>query len=81
MLLVPVVASVTVTVSPGRMSGVKPVQHANVSGGRMFGTLRLRIPTPSVVPVAVAIGTPSRVTVMVSAEPDGKPESVTAPML
>ena len=81
MLFVPVVASVTVTVSPARMSGVKPVQHVNVSGGRMFGTLRLRMPAPSVVPVDVAMGTPSRVRVMVSAEPVGKPASVTAPML
>ena len=56
-------------------------EHDSGSGGRMFGTLTFSRPVPSVVPVVVAMVTPSRATLMVSAEPAGKPASATAPVL
>src|SRR3954452_3629070 len=54
----------TLMMSPGRMSGVKPVQQSSGSGATMPATLRFETPVPSTLAVPVAIVAPSRVTVM-----------------
>src|SRR4029077_5307836 len=59
----PPAAPPTVTASPGRISGVKPVQQSSGSGAAIPATLRLASPVASTLATALAITVPSRVTV------------------